>query len=1747
MISTAAVPDGTSDYEVRTWNQMTQVTGSNYVLYLRASSDALHSVNVTQGSYYAVVFTPNTNSNGVQSGALTLYKRVGGTLTQLATTVAPWRSNTEVRAVVSGSAILVYVMGERYLTVTDSDLTTGKGGFGGYGFVGYNGVIQCQLGPLDRNAPSTPSGTSAYTTALANTVDIQWGGVADDANGVGVYSYQVFRDGNYLAEVYGTGFSDTTVAASSSYSYLIKAVDRHNNVSPGLTLAVTTAPTGSIEPRRVGVRGDGSYYGGAGEQLDMRSGNLNYSIPLVKAQSRGWGLPLGLSYNSQNWRRDATTWRFGRDIGYGFGWRLMAGSLTPVFSNALSAHHWLFTDSTGAEYRLNVNTNGVWTSTEGTYMTYVEGSGRLYFNNGTFWQMDCVSGGVEDDAGARYPTRIQDSNGNYIALRYLTGIDAVYANSSGRISQVEDVRVGSGAATFTFTYNTDAIPHLTGITNSINTAENYTFAYSTAAGLWSPFSGGSQFGTAQMLQTVTQTGTSLSHTFEYGGNAAGELTKVIMPYGGELRWTHTEFAFSGARTVREVTSRQLVMSSGATPLTYGISHPGGDSSYSTRSQAVLSDASGIGDRVWNFFTTTGTTNGLVSSYQQRHTGAVVKRQQDYTWSADPAGRPYIGAVLSTVDPGQSYVKQSKTEQTLDVYGNLTQRKEYAFGNLVTPAKTYTNTYLSTSTYLNAYLRNRVLTSTLTDGTNTVTLASMVYDSGGPAGLPTTPGQWDSPLSPRGNATQVSVPGRQRNYNYDGTGTVSKVTDEMGRYVEMTNGQSSDYARPSTITPNGNTAMAETSTWNSFLGLSQSTGANGETSSVTYDSNARPTSTTSADGAVTTFAYTNSPPTVKATTNNKWVKSTMDGFGRTVKTESGYGTTTVSVSEVQYAACACSPLGKLKQKSQPYAPGGTVYWTVYSYDGVGRTVSVVLPNNSGTTTYSYTGNTVTVTDPAGKWKTYESDAFGNVTKTTEPNPAGGSWDTTYSYNLTGQMTQTQMTRGSVTQTRTWNYNLTTGRLTSETQPESGTTSFTYNSDGTLYSRTAGNGKTLTFSYDSYGRLGSVSGGDACSAKSFYYDNSTPDSTPTTNGVGRPSATSSGGYGCSTLPYPYVEEYNYTPSGRLSSKYAYLMKYDELGNLVSTPPVNGNYWWDNEGKMTTSWVQLNGSTINSYNYDYDAMGRMDRMYDNMSYSYVVGGTSYNTASQVTSISHGGLSESRQYNALGQMTRLTVAGQFDLEYRFPATTNNGQITSMKNWTTGEEVNYSYDSLGRLTDAATTGPEWGLHFTYDGFGNKSGQSVTKGSGPAMSVAVDANNRVVGHSYDGAGNTTAMPGISSMVWDDWGRLKSATPDAYMYGPDDLRVYRNGTIYFRGIDGQVVGAFTFDVNNFTLTTQTTTKYFDGKEVGRKEDRLGTVQNGSRFFPYGEEVPATTQDKRKFATYTRDSGTNLDYAMARYYSSSVGRFVSADRARRKSVSDSATGNSYAYVHGDPINFIDRNGLATCEVAGQTVSLFPALYNIETYCRSIAGSIPRYFTNLGFFNDDANNIAYAESTGGRAIDLEEFENFQLLLNESITRVEGYLGLKPLCADAFDSPLSAARVARRIGLEDLGIPQVNAAGLPVQGTRDGWAATVEGGNINLNRRINWTSPSYTRAMVDGKYTLWTAWDFSKYVAGNAKVAQTPEPGQVMDIVILHELSHVYGALGDPDLNSAIEPRLFKDCVLAPRPQAMFYLDWPPIIVQR
>jgi RHS repeat-associated protein len=107
----------------------------------------------------------------------------------------------------------------------------------------------------------------------------------------------------------------------------------------------------------------------------------------------------------------------------------------------------------------------------------------------------------------------------------------------------------------------------------------------------------------------------------------------------------------------------------------------------------------------------------------------------------------------------------------------------------------------------------------------------------------------------------------------------------------------------------------------------------------------------------------------------------------------------------------------------------------------------------------------------------------------------------------------------------------------------------------------------------------------------------------------------------------------------------------------------------------------------------------------------------------------------------------------------------------------------------------------------------------------------------------------------------------------------------------------------------TNTWFAGQLLS-PEDR---VQSRGKYFPFGEDRTAPSpanppNDQEKFATYTRDSATLLDYAYQRYYNYQLGRFQTPDpyTVAASSVLPQSW-NRYAYVQNDPINAIDPGGL------------------------------------------------------------------------------------------------------------------------------------------------------------------------------------------------------------------------------------------------
>jgi hypothetical protein len=320
-------------------------------------------------------------------------------------------------------------------------------------------------------------------------------------------------------------------------------------------------------------------------------------------------------------------------------------------------------------------------------------------------------------------------------------------------------------------------------TSNVGTSESYTFTYLNNQTVSSPFSP-TQNTVAILLQSATTTGLGVSASFLYG-LGTGEMTQMTTPLGGSLSWQYRTYTYSGNRSYREVQTRQMTPLAGQTGNTWNITL---DNASNLHTTATVADVGAGTSKVWTY-----TSAGLTSSYEERETTGASLLKKDYTWTTDATGRSYVGAVLTTLNSGQTYAAQSKTEQTLDTYGNITQSKIYNYGNLTTPARTYNLTYLTDGNYISRYIRNRLTQATVTPaGGATMTLVQNSYDQATCGVL-----QWRGNLNAhdstnygasftyRGNLTSTSSLGKSRCTAYEITGIPYKTVDGAGRTVNIT--------------------------------------------------------------------------------------------------------------------------------------------------------------------------------------------------------------------------------------------------------------------------------------------------------------------------------------------------------------------------------------------------------------------------------------------------------------------------------------------------------------------------------------------------------------------------------------------------------------------------------------------------------------------------------------------------------------------------------------------------------------------------------------------------------------------------------------------------------------------------------------------------------------------------------------------------------------------------------------------------
>jgi RHS repeat-associated protein len=424
--------------------------------------------------------------------------------------------------------------------------------------------------------------------------------------------------------------------------------------------------------------------------------------------------------------------------------------------------------------------------------------------------------------------------------------------------------------------------------------------------------------------------------------------------------------------------------------------------------------------------------------------------------------------------------------------------------------------------------------------------------------------------------------------------------------------------------------------------------------------------------------------------------------------------------------------------------------------------------------------------------------------------------------------------------------------------SGSTDFGYDANGHLINRiqvTAGNTLTTTYAYDpKTGLLESM-----------------------------------------TMPSGAVVQYAWT-HGRISGM--------TLKHGLTTTPLVSNVDWE-PFSDPTAWTLGNGET-DRRTYDMDGRVTAD------SVDSVIG---YDAASRVSNVTLGGPpnilasgTRTYSYDRVGRLTAVVSGDRsindgysYDLDgNRIQHSSGSTQVTYIYNtndgWLTSNQVQgqtsddgmtfsayfYSYDLNGSRTDDHSNSDNSGRTFGYDATGRlvsvtngrKSAQYFHNGLGQRVEKRVGLSTTLF--SYDPHGQ---------LVGEYSGRGRVQEETIYL-GNMPVAVYRRGSVYYIHSDYRNTPRQIDDGNQRAVWTWDPVAFGDSQP---NQNPLST--------PYGTFVY-----NLRFPGQYYDSESGLFYNNYRTYDPAIGSYLESDP-----IGLAGGVNTYAYVLGNPISYIDRLGL------------------------------------------------------------------------------------------------------------------------------------------------------------------------------------------------------------------------------------------------
>lgn len=1203
---------------------------------------------------------------------------------------------------------------------------------------------------------------------------------------------------------------------------------------------------------------------GGGGGVDLLSGNVNWSLPLLGIKGRaGLDLGLALSYNSLVWTKsqDGTAIKFDADQGTPApGFRLGFPVIQPRYYNSqLGANAYLLITPSGAHVELRqVGTSHVYESADSSYLQLIDNGSNLTLRptDGSQFSYDLKN-------GQYHCTQIKDRNGNFMTIKYepINGVAG-----TGRMTSIVDT-LGR-----TIDFNYDAYLNLNSITQSWGalTRSWATFGWSNLA-ISTGFNGltviGPQNGAVIPVLTQVAFADGTRYGFEYNSYAQVFLIRHYAADNHQRAFTFYTLTANPSDCPRAIARKVWAE--------HWNDNLAATSAYSTAldfssGQTTLPDGSIYKER----YGTSGWQRGLTLG-TEFWSGAVKKKWTENAYTQDNPNLNYSkNPRLIETNVYDSDNKHKRTKINYDLYaayGLPHYVDEYDSDGVTLLRRTYTDYNLS-----QAYLDRRIIglpsAVHVSDGTGWQAKVKYEYDAGGdqlqPTAAPTT--QHDSSYGTgftvgRGNLTAISRYNVMDSNNeslklvtragYDTNGSVIFTRDPLGHQTSISYTDSfsdgvsrNTFAYPTIIKDAENNASF--TLYNYDFGAPTRTEkpppaghAQGEIQTYEYDAAGRTTRVNNlVNNAYQRWVYDPYGGVITYTTVQTGAPETfqvtyLDGAGR-VMAQGGDLPHSAGLYRARYFKYDI--MGRTAQASNPgemngnWMPAGDDaagwVWTRQSYDWQGR--PTITTNPDGTTkeiTYGGCGcaggEVVTIKDETGRRQRVISDALGRPVKTEVLNHNQSVYSrTTNAYNARDQITSIFQQDGDsgAGQTTTLTYDG-YGRLQTKQSPEqTSATTYVYNDDDNLKSVTDARGVVSTFTYNDRHLLTGIAysapaGITATAHAAFAYD-------------ARGNRTSmADGSGSVT--------YSYDRLSRLTSEAR------QFNGLPGT--FNLSYSYNLAGALT-SITDPTGAVIN---YSYDLSGGMTDI-TGSSFAGVtqyMSGARYRAWGAAKSASYGDKTAlAISYNERLLPTAMSVTNNLLKHYEYY---DDGRLRYTRdNGGSMLDRSYTYDHAGRVTEAFS-GPmargeadvnmrPYRFYYTYDAFNHltsRTGQVWSSPSEANNGTGVYINNKNTGWAYDPDGRL-ADSGETQYAYDAAGRAVSVV--SLMGDITQVQTFDAAGERTKLLTTQVIYQ-----ENAPQTSESQIKYFVTSSVlGRVVTELDQSGKKSRTFVYNGGQVLAWQEK-----------------------------------------------------------------------------------------------------------------------------------------------------------------------------------------------------------------------------------------------------------------------------------------------------------------